>query len=74
MVMYMNLSSVYEAQKKFTDAIMALFSVVNISIKVYGQKHLHTAIVFSALASLHYEIPDIQQAIHFQQKSILILE
>lgn len=47
---------------------------LNISIKVYGQIHLHTAIVFSALASLHYDIPDIEQTIKFQQRSIAILE
>lgn len=53
---------------------MSLFMALNISIKVYGQIHLHTAIVFSALASLHYDIPDIEQTIKFQQRSIAILE
>lgn len=47
---------------------------LNISIKVYGNNHLHTAIIFSALASLHYDIPDIEQAIRYQQRSISILE
>ena len=69
----MNLSTIYEAQKKFTDAIMSLFIALNISIKVYGQKHLNTAIVYSALASLHYDIPDIGQTIKYQQKAISIL-
>lgn len=71
--MHMNLSTVYEAQKKYTDAIMSLFMALNISIRVYGQVHLHTAIVFSALASLHYEIPDIEQTIKFQHRSVAIL-
>jgi len=74
MVMHMNLSTVYQAEKKFTDAIMSLFMALNISIKVYGNNHLHTAIIFSALASLHYDIPDIEQAIRYQQRSISILE
>jgi hypothetical protein len=74
MVMHMNLSTVYEAQRKFTDAIMSLFMALNISIKVYGNNHLHTAIVYSALASLHYDIPDIEQTIKYQQRSIAILE
>ena len=72
--MYLNLSTVYEAQKKFTDSIMSLFIALSISIKVYGNNHLHTAIIYSALASLHYDIPDIEQAIKYQQKSIGILE
>jgi tetratricopeptide (TPR) repeat protein len=74
MVMHMNISTVYEAQRKYTDAIMSLFLALNISIRVYGQTHLHTAIIFSALASLHYDIPDIEQTIKFQQRSISILE
>jgi len=53
---------------------MSLFIALNISTKVYGNKHLHTAIIFSALASLHYDIPDIEQAIKFQEKCISILE
>jgi hypothetical protein len=53
---------------------MSLFIALNISTKVYGSKHLHTAIIFSALASLHYDIPDIEQAIKFQEKCISILE
>ena len=53
---------------------MSLFIALNISIKVYGQKHLNTAIVYSALASLHYDIPDIGQTIKYQQKAISILE
>ena len=72
-IIYLNLSTVYETQKKYTDAIMSLFMALNISIKVYGEKHLHTAIVFSALASLHFEIPDIEQCIKYQQKAINIL-
>lgn len=47
---------------------------LNISSRVYGQQHLHTAIILSALASLHYDIPDIEQAIKFQEKCIAILE
>lgn len=46
---------------------------LSISTRVYGQNHLHTAIILSALAALHYDIPDIEQAIKFQQKSISIL-
>ena len=72
--MYMNLSTVYQAQKKYTDAILSLFLALNIAIKVYGKIHLHTAIIYSALGSLHYDIPDIQQAIKYQQKSIVILQ
>ena len=55
----MNLSTVYESQRKYTDAIMSLFMALNISSRVYGPHHLHTAIILSALASLHYDIPDI---------------
>ena len=57
--MHMNLSTVYESQRKYTDAIMSLFMALNISSRVYGPHHLHTAIILSALASLHYDIPDI---------------
>ena len=73
-VMYMNLSTIYEAQRKFPDAIMSLFMAINIALKVYGNNNLNTAIIYSALASLHYDIPDIDQAIKYQQKSISILE
>ena len=73
-VMLMNLSTIYEAQRRYTDAIMSLFSALNISIKVHGREHLNTAVIYSAIASLHYDIPDIGQAIKYQQKAILILE
>ena len=53
---------------------MSLFKALNISIKVYGNNNLNTAIIYSALASLHYDIPDIEQAIKYQEKSINILE
>lgn len=72
--MYLNLSTVYQTQKKFTDAIMSLFLALNTSIKVFGEKHLHTAIIFTALASLHFQIPDIEQCIRYQLKAIEILQ
>jgi len=34
--MYLNLSTIYEMQRKFTDAIMSIFYALNINIKVYG--------------------------------------
>lgn len=72
--MYLNVSTVYEVQKKYPDAIMSLYYALNTSIRIFGERHVHTAIVFSALASLHYEIPDIEQCIKYQQKAVEILE
>lgn len=34
--MYLNLSTVYEIQRKYTDAIMSIFNALHISIHVYG--------------------------------------
>lgn len=53
-LMYLNLSTVYETQKKYPDAIISLFLALNSSIRIFGEKHVHTAIIFTALASLHY--------------------
>ena len=53
---------------------MSIFMALNISIKVYGNSSLNTAVVLAALASLHYDVPDIEQAIKYQNKSISILE
>ena len=54
LIMLMNLSSIYEAQKKFSDAIIALYMALNICFKIYTEKHAHTAILFAALAALHF--------------------
>jgi hypothetical protein len=72
--MYLNLSTVYETQKKYPDAIMSLYYALNSSIRISGEKHVHTAIIYTALASLHYEIPDIEQCIKYQLKGVEILE
>jgi hypothetical protein len=72
--MYLNLSTVFETQKKYPDAIMSLYYALNTCIRIYGERHVHTAIVYTALASLHYDIPDIEQCIKFQMKGVEILE
>jgi tetratricopeptide (TPR) repeat protein len=72
--MLLNLSTAYENQKKFPDAIITLYSALSLASRVFGEKHMHYIIVIIALASLHYEIPDIEQAIKFQTKAVEMLE
>jgi hypothetical protein len=35
-LMYLNLSTVYETQKKYPDAIMSLYFALNTSVRVFG--------------------------------------
>lgn len=35
-LMYLNLSTVFETQKKYPDAIMSLYYALNTSIRIYG--------------------------------------
>lgn len=74
LLLYLNLSTVYEAQHKYTDALFCLFRALDISLNVFGENHLHTAIILSALATSHYEIPDIAQSIKYQTRCLAIME
>jgi hypothetical protein len=49
----MNLSTVYEIQKKYPEAIMSLAQGLGIVRNIYGEDHIHLGIFYAALASLH---------------------
>ncbi len=66
LTLYMNLSTVYEIQKKYPEAIISLVQGLNIVKNIYGEEHIHLGIFYAALASLHFEIPDIRKSIQFQ--------
>ena len=52
---------------------MTLVTALETCRKVYGENHMHSAVMLAALASLHAEIPDIAQAIKYQQQAADIL-
>lgn len=56
------------------DAITSISHALRIVLKFYGENHLNTAVCYASMATLHFEIPDIEKSIFFQEKSIQILQ
>lgn len=73
-IAYLNLSTLYEANMKFMDSITCISHALRIVLRVHGEHHLSTAICYAAMSTAHFEIPDIEKSIFFQQKSIEILK
>ena len=51
---YLNLSTIYEAEEKFTDAIFCISKALDISLSIFGEEHLNTAVCYAAMALLHF--------------------
>ena len=43
-------------------------------MRVYGKDNLNTAVCYTSLANLHYEISDFRQCIDYQEKSVNVLK
>lgn len=56
------------------DSITCISHALRIVLRVFGEKHLSTAICYAAMSTAHFEIPDIEKSIFFQEKSIEIMK
>lgn len=51
---YLNLSTIFEAEEKFTDAIFCISKALDLSLNIFGELHVNTAVCYAALALLHF--------------------
>lgn len=56
------------------DSITSVSHALRIVLKVFGEEHINTAICYASMSMSHFEIPDIDKAIFFQERSIDILK
>ncbi len=62
----MNISSIYQHNKQFQLAIVCMMETLDRIIRVYGKDNIHTAVCYTSLANLHYEVGDLRQCIDYQ--------
>lgn len=73
-VNYMNISAIYQQNRQFQLAIVCMMEILERIIRVYGKDNINTAVCYTGLANLHYEISDFRQCIDYQEKSVNVLK